>query len=165
MIAGLSVSNLTTIHVVISLIAIALGLVAFLALARGTWLKRWHDWFLITTIATSVTGFFFPFKGITPAMVVGALSLVLLVVACVALYRLKLKGWGKFIYLVTGMLALYFNLFVLVIQSFQKIPSLNTLAPTGSEPPFAIVQGVVLIASIILSVAAFFGSRKISIET
>ena len=165
MIAGLSISTLTTIHVVISLIAIVLGLVAFLALARGRFLKGWHDWFLITTIATSATGFFFPFKGITPAMVVGALSLALLVIACVVMYRLKLKGWAKLIYVVTGMLALYFNLFVLVIQSFQKIPSFNALAPTGSEPPFVIVQGVVLIASVILGVAAFFGSRKISIET
>ena len=165
MIAGVSVSTLTTIHVVISLIAIALGLVAFLALARGHWLTRWHDWFLIMTIATSVTGFFFPFKGVTPALVVGAASLVLLMVACVAVYRLKLKGWAKLIYVATGMLALYFNLFVLVIQAFQKIPSLNALAPTGSEPPFAIVQGVVLIGSAVLGVLAFFGSRKISIET
>jgi hypothetical protein len=165
MIPGLSVSTLTTVHVVISLIAIALGLVAFLAFARGTWLKRWHDWFLITTIATSLTGFFFPFKGVTPALVVGALSLVLLAVACVAVYRLKFKGWAKFNYLVTGMLALYFNMFVLVIQAFQKIPSFNALAPTGSEPPFVIVQALVLVGSVILGTLGFYGSRKISLGT
>ncbi len=161
MIPGLSISALTTIHVVISLVAIILGLIAFLGLSRGSLLPRWHGGFLVMTLLTSLTGFLFPFKGVTPAFAVGLLSTVLLLVAAVAFYRLGLKGWARIIYLVTGMLALYFNMFVLVIQSFQKIPALNALAPTGSEPPFAIVQAVVLIGSVILGVAALRGTRKI----
>ena len=151
---GLSLEAFTLVHVVISLLGIAAGLVAFIALARGAWLARWHDGFLLATILTSVTGFLFPFKGVTPAIVVGVLSIILLAVACLALYRLKLKGWARLLYVVTGMIALWFNLFVLIIQSFQKIPSLNALAPTGSEPPFAVVQGVDLVGTIILRFVA-----------
>jgi hypothetical protein len=160
---GLSLETFTLVHVVISLLGIAAGLVAFVALARGAWLARWHDGFLLTTILTSLTGFLFPFKGVTPAIVVGVLSIVLLVVACVALYRSKLKGWARLLYVVTGMIALWFNMFVLIIQSFQKIPSLNALAPTGSEPPFAVVQGVVLVGSIILGYFAYRGSRRLTL--
>ncbi|MEO6606950.1 MAG: hypothetical protein ABIN69_00600 [Aestuariivirga sp.] len=162
MVLGLSVETFTLIHVIITLLGIATGLVAFIAVARGIWLRRWHDGFLLTTILTSVTGFMFPFKGVTPAIVVGLLSMVLLIVACLALYRLKLKGWARLVYMVTGMIALYFNLFVLVIQSFQKIPFLNALAPTGSEPPFAVVQGVVLVGSIVLG---FLAARRHAIRT
>lgn len=160
MIPGLSAPALTAIHVVISLFAIAIGLLAFLTLARGKWLKRWHDWFLAATIATSLSGFLFPFKGVTPAFAVGLLSLVILIAACVMLYKLKLKGWARLLYVVTGMVALYFNIFVLVIQAFQKIPALAALAPTQSEAPFVVVQAVVLIGTIILGIIAALSSRR-----
>ena len=163
MVLGLSVETFTIIHVIISLLGIAAGLFAFVALARGAWLRRWHDGFLLTTILTSVTGFLFPFKGVTPAIVVGVLSIILLVIACLALYRLNLKGWARLIYVVTGMIALWFNIFVLIIQSFQKIPFLNAFAPTGSEPPFAVVQAVALVGSIILGYLAYRGSRRLTL--
>ncbi len=163
MIPGLSVPTLTIIHVLISLFAIGVGLWAFLALAKGSWLRRWHDWFIALTVVTSLTGFVFPFKGITPAFAVGLISIALLIAAWVALNRFKLKGWAKLVYVVTGMVALYFNMFVLVIQSFQKIPVLNALAPNGSEPPFAVAQGVVLVGSIILGFVAYRASRRMTI--
>ncbi len=161
MVLGLSIETFTIIHVIITLLGIATGLIAFIAAARGVWLQRWHDGFLLTTILTSVTGFLFPFKGVTPAIVVGILSMVILIVACVMLYQLKLKGWARLVYMVTGMIALYFNLLVLVIQSFQKIPFLNAFAPAGNEPPFIVVQGVVLLGSIVLG---FLASRRHAIR-
>ena len=161
---GLSLETFTTLHVIISLLGIASGLVAFIAVARGAWLQRWHDGFLLTTILTSLTGFLFPFKGVTPAIVVGVLSMVLLVVACLSLYRWKAKGWARLVYMVTGVIALYFNMFVLVIQSFQKIPTFTALAPTQSEPPFVIAQAIVLLGSLVLGFAATRSSRRSAIE-
>lgn len=161
---GLSLETFTTLHVIISLLGIASGLVAFIAVARGAWLQRWHDGFLLTTILTSLTGFLFPFKGVTPAIVVGVLSMVLLVVACLALYRWKAKGWARLVYMVTGVIALYFNMFVLIIQSFQKIPTFTALAPTQSEPPFVIAQAIVLLGSLVLGFAATRSSRRSAIE-
>lgn len=149
MILGLSVPTFTLIHVIISLIGIATGLVFLAAYLGGRWLGGWNLWFLVFTILTSVTGFFFHSKVIGPPHVVGAISLVVLAVALLALYGFKRAGIWRPVYTITAVVALYLNVFVLVVQMFQKIPFLNAFAPTGSEPPFAIAQGLVLIAFVI----------------
>src|SRR5215212_5845801 len=130
----------TLIHVAISLVAIVSGLVVLLGLLTARRLDGWTMLFLLTTIATSVTGFFFPFHGITPAIIFGIISLVLLAAAVVARYARHLAGGWRWIYVVTAMLALYLNVFVLIVQLFQKVPALKALAPTQSEAPFAVAQ-------------------------
>jgi hypothetical protein len=117
-------------------------------------LEAWTKFFLATTILTSVTGFFFPFRRVTPAMVVGAISLAALALAIFARYTRKLAGHWRKTYVITAILALYLNVFVLVVQSFMKIPALKELAPTQSEPPFKIAQLIVLVIFIVLGVAA-----------
>ncbi|PTQ12098.1 hypothetical protein CLG96_05895 [Sphingomonas oleivorans] len=159
MILGLSVQAFVMLHVAISLVGIATGLVALPALAAGRWLGGWNAAFLITTAATSITGFLFPIGGITPALVVGAISLVDLAIALVALYALGLRGRARIAYAVSATIALYFNLFVLVVQSFLKIPALQALAPTQTELPFIAAQSLVLAASVVLGATAILGSR------
>jgi hypothetical protein len=137
----------TIFHVILSLVGIAAGLaVLFGFLANKT--SPLTNLFLWTTVATSVTGFFFPFHGMTPGIVVGILSLIVLAIAFRARNR-----WPK-TYVIASMIALYLNVFVLVVQSFEKIPALTALAPTQSEPPFQIAQGVVLLLFIILTIQA-----------
>ena len=154
---GLSLAAFTALHVVISLVAIGAGVIALVAFARGAWLTRTTHVFLWTTLLTNVTGFLFPFKGVTPAIVVGCVSTAVLVVAFLALYRSKLAGGARTAYAITATIALWFNCFVLVVQSFLKIPALHALAPNGNEPPFAAAQGAVLIACVALG---FFSVRK-----
>jgi K+-transporting ATPase A subunit len=139
-----NLSAFTKLHVVISLIGILSGLVVMFGLLVGQKLNRWTALFLISTLATSATGFFFPFHGVTPAIIVGIISLVLLAVAILARYARHLAGHWRLIYVVSAMIALYLNVFVLVVQLFQKVPALKALAPTQSEPPFAVTQLVVL---------------------
>ena len=154
MIAGLSTENFTTLHVVISLIAIASGLFVLAGMLRARGLPGWTALFLLTTILTSVTGFMFPIGGLTPGIVVGLISIVVLAVALAALYLKRLGGAWRWIYVVTALVALYLNVFVLIVQSFQKVPALQKLAPTQSEPPFLIAQGVVLFAFLVLGTQA-----------
>jgi hypothetical protein len=151
--------TLTLVHVVLSLIGIVTGLVVLYGLLTSNRMDGWTLVFLFTTVATSVTGFFFPFKGITPAIILGILSLVVLAAAIAARYAFHLAGSSRWIYVVGSVVALYFNVFVLVVQAFLKIPALHTLAPKGSEPPFAIAQGIALVFFIlagILSVKPFY---------
>ncbi|MEO7689465.1 MAG: hypothetical protein ABIS51_09270 [Sphingomonas sp.] len=156
MILGLSVAAFTQLHTLISLIGIAAGLVFLIALLRGRWLSGWNLWFLVFTILTSVTGF--PFLLVRPTIgpphIVGVISLVDLAIALVALYQFRRVGIWRPIYTITAVFALYLNCFVLVVQAFQKIPFLHPFAPTGSEPPFAIAQGLVLIAFIVAGIVA-----------
>lgn len=154
-----SLSPFTQLHVVISLIGILSGLVVMFGLLAGKKLNRWTALFLISTVATSVTGFFFPFHGVTPAIVVGIISLVLLAVAIVARYVRHLGGGWRWIYVVTAMISLYLNVFVLVVQLFQKVPALKALAPTQSEPPFTVTQLVVLALFVLLTIVAAFRFR------
>ncbi|MDX6498293.1 MAG: hypothetical protein QOG23_1553 [Blastocatellia bacterium] len=149
-----NLSSFTMVHVVISLIGIASGLVVMFGLLVARKLNRWSALFLISTIATSVTGFFFPFHGLTPAIVVGVISLVVLAVAIIARYVRRLAGAWRWIYVVTVMIALYLNVFVLIVQLFQKVPALKALAPTQSEPPFAVTQLVVLALFVVLTIMA-----------
>src|SRR5580693_415466 len=147
MVLGMSLATLTTVHVIISLIGIVAGIVVMFGLLGSNRMPGMTAIFLLFTILTSATGFLFPFKGVTPADVVGALSLVLLAIACIALYVMKLSGAWRWIYVVTALISLYLNVFVLVIQSFLKIPALTAVAPGNppSGPVFAVVQGIVLV--------------------
>jgi hypothetical protein len=158
MIPGFSIETLLALHVAVSLIGIGTGLVALPALAAGRWLGHWHAVFLVTTAATSITGF--PFSGITPALVVGAISVLTLVIAFAALYALTLRGWARPAYVVSATFALYLNLFVLVVQSFLKVPVLQPLAPTQTEAPFVAAQALLLTAGIVLGATAVIGSRR-----
>jgi len=154
MVFGISLSAYTTIHVIISLIAIATGFMAVFQMIANKPLGIWNTIFLWTTIATSVTGFGFPITGVTPGIIVGVISLVLLAVALAALYGQHFAGPWRWIYVVTAIGALWFNVFVLIVQSFQKIDALKALAPTQSEPPFQIAQGVALVLLVVLAVIA-----------
>jgi hypothetical protein len=159
MVLGMSLATFTLLHVVVSLIGIVAGLVAMVGLLKSKPLPGWTGLFLLTTILTSVTGFFFPVEKLLPSHVIGIISLVLLAVACSALYGQKLAGPWRWIYVLTAMISLYLNVFVLVIQSFLKVPPLHALAPSvpPSEPPFAIVQGIVLVFFV---VTTFLAIRK-----
>src|SRR6202012_3974915 len=143
----MSLSAFTTLHVIISLIGILSGLVVMFGLLGSSRMAGMTALFLLTTILTSATGFLFPFEKLLPSHIIAILSLVLLAIACIALYVMNLSGAWRWIYVVTAMISLYLNVFVLVIQSFLKIPFLHALAPSvpPSEPPFAAVQGRVLL--------------------
>jgi hypothetical protein len=144
----------TLIHILISLEGIVSGLVVLGGWLAGKHYQGWTPFFLVTTLATSVTGFFFPFRGFTPAYGVGVVSLFILAAAIYALYVRRLSGvWSK-VYLINAVTALYLNFFVLVAQLFQKTPALKELAPTQTEPPFAISQGIVLLLFVALGIAA-----------
>jgi hypothetical protein len=147
-------ATFTLFHVAISLIGILSGLVVVLGMVSGKGLEAWNQLFLITTVATSVTGFFFPFHGFTPGIAVGILSLVALAVAITARYGRHMVGGWRRTYVITAVIALYFNVFVLVVQLFEKVPSLHALAPKGSEPPFVITQGIVMVIFIAAGIAA-----------
>jgi len=158
-------STLTTVHVLISLIGIASGLIVMFGLFTAKRLDAWTALFLVSTAATSVTGFFFPFHHVTPGIVVGIISLVVLAVAIFARYSLRLAGAWRWIYVVTAMVALYLNVFVLVAQSFQKVPALKALAPTQSEPPFLVTQLVVLVLFVVLTIVAAINFRIEPVRT
>jgi hypothetical protein len=154
MILGMSTSTFTLVHVVLSLVGIFAGLVVVFGMFSSKKLDGWTALFLATTVLTSVTGFFFPFDKILPSHIVGVISLVVLAIAILALYALHLAGPWRWIYVVSAVLALYLNVFVGVVQAFQKLPLLASLAPTQSEPPFLIAQAVVLVIFIVLGIVA-----------
>jgi hypothetical protein len=154
MMLGLSLSTFTTIHVIISLIAIATGFVTVFGMLTGNRMASWTAIFLVTTILTSVTGFGFPFDHVLPSHIVGAISLVVLAVALFAVYVNHLAGAWRWIYVVSAIIALWFNVFVLIVQSFMKISALKALAPTQSEPPFQIAQGAALVLFVVLAILA-----------
>ena len=154
MILGMTTATFTLIHVLISLVGIASGLVVMYGFLTSKRLDRWTVLFLATTIATSLTGFAFPNAHITPGIVIGILSLVVLAIALVARYGLHMTGPWRWIYVVTASIALYFNVFVFVVQSFEKVAALKALAPTQKEPPFAIAQLLVLALFVVLTVFA-----------
>lgn len=152
MVLGMSVQAFTLIHVSISLAGIASGIVVMYGFLSNKRLDRWTAVFLAATALTSLTGFLFPFKGVTPAINLGIASLVVLAIAIVTRYPLPLT-WRK-TYVITACAALYFNVFVLVVQSFEKVPQLRAIAPTQNEPPFAIAQIAVLVLFVVLTTFA-----------
>jgi hypothetical protein len=154
MILGMSIQVFTILHVIISLAAIAAGLVAIVALAANK-LSGLTGFFLSTTALTSITGFFFPFHGVTPGIILGILSLIVLLLAATALYLGKLSGGWRRVYIISATLALWFNVFVLFAQLFAKVPALKAIAPTQSSPAFGVTQLVVLAAFIVLAIRSF----------
>src|SRR5216683_3042404 len=156
MILGMSLSTFTMVHVIISLIAIVSGIVVMFGLLGSRRMPGLTAIFLLFTILTSATGFLFPFEKLLPSHMIGILSLVLLAIACIALYVTQLSGPWRSVYIVTAMTSLYLNVFVLIIQAFLKVPVLHALAPSvpPAEPPFLVVQGVVLLFFVIVIVGA-----------
>ena len=156
MILGMSLSIFAIVHVIISLIAIVSGIIVMFGLLGSSRMPGLTAIFLLFTILTSATGFLFPFEKLLPSHMIGILSLVLLAIACVALYGMKLSGAWRWIYVLTAMISLYLNVFVLVIQSFLKIPALTALAPGNppSGPSFAVIQGIVLLFFVVVIIGA-----------
>jgi len=151
---GLTIGTFTLVHVVLSLIGIGAGFVVMFGLIARRPLPGWTVLFLATTVATSVTGFGFPVDRLLPSHIVGILSLPVLALAILALYGFHLRGIWRWIYVLCAALALYFNVFVGVVQAFRRIPALHTLAPQQTEPPFVITQLLVLAAFVLLTVVA-----------
>jgi hypothetical protein len=150
----------TFVHVVISLVGILSGLVVLLGLLAANRLNGWTVLFLVTTVATCLTGFGFPFVQLLPSHIVGIITLVALTAAIFARYGRRLAGAWRWIYVLGAVVALYLNVFVLIVQAFMKVPGLNALAPTQSEPPFLVTQVVVLVIFILLGIVAALRFRN-----
>ena len=146
MVLGMSLAAYTILHVVIGLIGIASGFVVMYCFLKGKPLNTWTAVFLVTTVLTSITGFGFPFTHLLPSHKVGIVSLIVLAVAIPARYVFHLAGPWRRTYVIGSTAALYFNVFVLVVQGFMKVPALHALAPTQTEAPFAVAQLLVLAA-------------------
>ena len=144
----------TIIQTLISLVAIFTGFVVVFGLLASKRLDGWTKWFLVTAVATTITGFFFPFHGFTPAIGLGIISLPFLAFSIFARYPKHLAGPWRWIYVISAVICLYFNLFVLVVQSFEKVPALHAIAPTQTEPPFKLTQLVALLVSALLAIIA-----------
>ena len=154
MILGMSLAAFTQFHVILSLVGIAAGLLVVVGMWKSERMPYTTALFLATTILTSVTGFLFPFVKVGPPHVFGVISLVLLAFTLLALYRYRLAGRWRWIYISTAIFALYLNCFVGVVQAFLKIASLHALAPQGNEPPFAVAQGMLLLLVVVAGVMA-----------
>src|ERR1700758_1949392 len=154
MIIGMSIGAFTILHVIITIVAIGSGLIVVGGMFASHRLPVTTALFLFTTALTSVSGFLFPIHGLTPALRVGILACVILAVALFALYKEHLVGAWRWIFVVTAVASLYLNVFVLVVQSFVKVSALNALAPTQTEPPFALTQAVVLAIFILIAIIA-----------
>jgi hypothetical protein len=142
------------VHTLISLVGIGSGLIVLYGLVTSQRMPAWTAVFLLFTVATSVTGFFFPIHGFTPALSVGGISLLILAACLAGRYVFHLARAWRWIYAATATAALYLNTFVLVVQLFLKVPALHALAPKGSEPPFAIAQVLVLLFFVVSGVLA-----------
>jgi hypothetical protein len=165
MILGMSTANFTAFHTALSLIGIVAGLVVVYGMLRGKLVEKWTALFLSTTVLTSVTGYFFPAEHILPSHIVGAISLVALAGAVLALYSFRMAGGWRRTYVLTAILALYLNCFVLVVQLFLKVPALHAMAPKGQEPPFVIAQLLLMSIFIYVSIKAVHAFRLAGGET
>ena len=154
MILGLSTSTYTLLHVLISLIGIGSGVVVLYGLLVAKPLNGITAVFLISTVLTNASGFGFPFDHLLPAHVVAIISLVLLTFAIAGKYAFHLQGAWRGTYVVTAMMAFYLNVFVLIVQLFEKVPALKVLAPKQNEPPFAVSQLTVLALFVVLTILA-----------
>jgi hypothetical protein len=165
MIFGMTAATYTFVHVLLSLMGIGSGFIVLLGLISGKRMDRWTMLFLTTTVATSLTGFGFPNEHITPGQVVGGISLVVLAIAIFSRYSRDLTGaWGS-TYVVCASIALYLNVFVAVVQSFEKVPALKALAPTQTEPPFVVAQLIVLASFAALGSFAAIRFRRLSLTS
>jgi hypothetical protein len=164
MIFGMSTAIYTIIHVIISLIGIGTGFIVLYGLLNGKLLSPWNFVFLVTTILTSLTGFGFPNTSITPGIVLGLLSIIVLAIAVLALCTFNLNGPWRRTYAISAMIALYFNCFVLIAQSFEHVPALHALAPTATEGPFKIAQLLLLVLFIVLIIGAGRKFRSLPVQ-
>lgn len=155
MILGLSLAQFTFLHVFLSLIGIGAGAFVMFGLLNSLRLRILTALFFVTTVTTSLTGFLFPMHGITPGIVLGVLSMIVLILAIYALYVRGLAGSWRGTYVVSVCLAFYFNFFVLVAQGFAKVPALKTAAPTMSAPAFGLAQAALFVIFLLLTVRAF----------
>jgi len=162
---GMSLAAYTILHVVISLVGIASGFVVMYGFLKGKPLNIWSAIFLLTTALTSITGFGFPFTHLLPSHKIGIVSLIVLAVAIPARYIFHLAGPWRRTYVIGSTVALYFNVFVLVVQSFMKVPVLHALAPTQTEAPFAVAQLLVLAAFVVLGTFAVKRFRPAPVRT
>jgi hypothetical protein len=163
MILGLSIETFTLLHLIISLVAIAAGLVVVAGMFSSCGLTGWTALFLVATVLTSVTGLMFPISVVTPAVLFGIISLVVLAPALIALYVFRLVGAWRLVYVIGALFALYLNVFVAVVQAFQKWPPLQDLAPTQSEPPFLIAQALLLLMFLAVGFAAVLRFRPMRV--
>ena len=147
-------TTFTFVHVVLSLIGIFSGFIVMFGLFAAKRLDGWTAIFLVSTVSTSVTGFLFPFHRFLPSHAVGIVSLLVLAVAIFARYAFRLAGAWRRTYVVTAMIALYLNVFVLIAQAFQKVPALKAMAPTQSEPPFLVTQLVDMVLFVVFTIVA-----------
>jgi hypothetical protein len=154
MILGMSTATFTLLHVIISVIGLLSGAVVLIGMWSARRYAGWTAVFLVTTIATSITGFLFHSTSFGPPQIVGVISLVVLAVAVFALYVQHLARSWRWIYVVSALIAFYLNVFVAVVQAFQKVPSLHALAPKGNEPPFVVVQLLVVVAFVVAGIVA-----------
>lgn len=154
-------TTLTGFHTWLSIIGIITGFVAVAGLLGGMVRPFWTEVFLLTAVLTSATGYLFPFNGVLPSHIVGAIALVVLAIGLYALYVGRLAGAARWIYAVCAVISLYLLVFVAVAQTFLKVPAAHALAPTGSEPPFAIAQGVVLLIFVLTGIAAVRNFRRL----
>ena len=154
MIFGMSTATYTLLHVLIRLAGIASGFIVVLGLLAGKSLNGWTGFFLTTTALTSITGFGFPIEHLTPGLILGIISLVVLALTIPARYVFHMSGAWRRVFVIGSALALYFNVFVLVVQSFEKVPALKAAAPTQKEPPFVIAQVLVLVLFTALTILA-----------
>jgi len=161
MILGMTTSTFTLVHVLISLTGIGSGFIVVYGLLTGKRLDGWTAIFLVTTILTSVTGFFFPVEHLLPSHIVGSISLVVLAGALLARYARRMERSWRWIYVVCAVLALYLNVFVAVVQTFLKVPAVHALAPTQKEPPFLVAQLIVMAIFVALGIVAV---KKFRIE-
>jgi ABC-type multidrug transport system permease subunit len=155
----IEMTTFTLVHVAISLVGIASGFVVVFGLFAAKPLNGWTAFFLASTVATSVTGFGFPFDHVLPSHVVGVISLLLLSAAIFGRYARHLAGSWRWIYVVSAVVALYLNVFVLVVQLFQKVPALRAMAPTQSEPPFLVTQLLVMALFVAFTIFAVMRFR------
>jgi hypothetical protein len=162
MILGMSLALFTQVHVAISLIGIAAGFLVIFGMMASKKMVLWTELFLITTALTSITGFMFPFKGVTPGIVIGILSLVVLLFAVIARYGGHLAGGWRGTWVISAVVAQFFNFLVLVVQSFEKVPALHALAPTGKEMPLKLAQVLTLVLFIALGAVAYRKFRPVA---
>jgi uncharacterized membrane-anchored protein len=163
MVLGMTLSTFTALHVLISLVGIGSGAAVLLGMLEGKRLDGLTAIFLFTTVLTSATGYLFPFHHLLPSHIVGAISLVVLAIAIYARYARHMERGWRATYVITAVIAFYLNVFVLVAQSFLKVPALHALAPNGKEPPFAITQLIVMAIFIVLGVFAVKKFRIVSV--
>lgn len=162
MVLGMSLHSFTVLHVIISIVELLAGAVVALKMLGGS-RTRLNGLFLLTGALTTLTGFLFPFHGMTPAIMLGLITLPFLLLAAIAWYSGHLRGAWRAVYVISALLVLYFDAFVAVAQSFMKIPSLHTLAPTGKEPPFAFTQGLLLLVFLVIGYLALKRFRPIAV--